>query len=71
MRLLDILARVCETVELGTHRGMAMTLAIVLLHFGGNFHDAINPLEGSSMADLDLLLGDFDAAANVVLGVVL
>lgn len=47
-----------------------MTLAIVLLHFGGNFRDAISLLEGSSMADLDLLLGDFKAAANVVLRVV-
>jgi hypothetical protein len=43
----------------------------MLLHFDGNFHNAIGPLEGSSATDLDLLLGDFDVVANVVLGVVL
>jgi hypothetical protein len=56
---------------LGLHQGATVALSIVLLHFGGNFHNAIDPLEGSSAVDLDMLLGDFNAAANVVLRVVL
>lgn len=32
LRLVDVLARMYETVELGTHWGAAVALAIVLLH---------------------------------------
>lgn len=53
------------------HRNAAVALTIMLLHFDGNFHNAIGPLEGSSATDLDLLLGDFDVVANIMLGVVL
>jgi hypothetical protein len=53
------------------HYGTVVAHAIVLLHFGGNFCKAIVPLEDSSAVDLDLSLGDFDVAANTMLGVVL
>lgn len=53
------------------HRGATLALTIALLHFGGNFHNAISPPEGSSAVDLDLLLADFDAIVNIVLDVVL
>lgn len=46
---------------------MVVALAIALLHFSDNFHNAIGRLEGLSAGDLDLLLGDFDAAANALL----
>lgn len=69
--LLDVLARVYETVELGTHWGAAVALAIVLLHFGGNFCNAIDLLEGSPAVDLDLLSVDFDDVANTMFEVVL
>jgi hypothetical protein len=54
----------CGTYFLGA-------LGIVLLYFGGNLRNAIDPPEGSSAVELDLLLGDFDVAANVVLGAML
>jgi hypothetical protein len=53
------------------HRVATLALTIALLHFGGNFRNAISPPEGSSAVDLDLLLADFDAIVNVVLEVVL
>jgi hypothetical protein len=70
LRLLDILNRVCEVVEFRVHRGAAVALFIAQLHFNGNLCYAIDLLDGSMMADLGLLTGDFDSAANVVLGVV-
>lgn len=70
MRLLDIPNRVCEVVEFRVHRGAAVDLFIAQLHFNGNLRDVIDLPDGSMMADLDLLTGDFDTAANVVLGVV-
>lgn len=54
----------CGTYVLGA-------LGIMLLHFGGNLRNAIDRPKGSSAAELDLLVGDFDAAANVVLGAML
>lgn len=53
------------------HCGAVVAHAIVLLHFGGNFCNAIVPLEGSSVVDPDLSLGDFDVTANTMVGVVL
>jgi hypothetical protein len=40
------------------------------LHFDGNLHNAIGLPDGSMVADLDLLTGDFDVAGNAVLEVV-
>jgi hypothetical protein len=51
------------------HHGTIVALAIVMLHFGGNFSNAIGLPLGSSVVDLDLLLGDFDAAMNTGLRV--
>lgn len=62
--ILDISDRVCEAVRFG------VALAIAQLHFGGNLHDAIGLPNGSSVADLDLLVCDFNADVNTVLGVV-
>lgn len=47
-----------------------MAFASAQLHIGGNFRNAIGSLKSLSVTDLDLLLGDFDAAANVTLGAV-
>jgi hypothetical protein len=57
-------------MELGVHWGVVMALAIVQLHFGGNLCDAIGLRAGSAVADLDLLIGDFDVVVDVELGVV-
>jgi hypothetical protein len=51
----------------GLHWVVVVALAIVLLHFSDNFHNDVGRLEGSSATDVDLLLGDFDAATNAVL----
>jgi hypothetical protein len=69
-RLLDILDCVCEAMELGVHRGVAMALAITQHHFSCNLSDDISLPARSTMADLDLLAGEFYVATNIVLGVV-
>jgi hypothetical protein len=71
LRLLDVSARVYENVELRTHWGTTVALAIVLLHFGGNFCNVIDLPEGSPAVDLELLSVDFDDVANTVFEVVL
>jgi hypothetical protein len=55
MRLLDIPDRVRKAMEFRVYWGVAVTLVIVQLHFGGNLHDAIGLPGGSTRADLDLL----------------
>lgn len=70
MCLLDIPDCVCEAMEFGVLWGTAVAITIVQLHFGGNICDTIGLPNGSSVADLDLLIGDFDADANTILGVV-
>lgn len=54
----------------GLHRGTIVAFASAQLHISGNFRNAIGPLKSLSVVDLDPLLGDFDAAANVTLGAV-
>lgn len=68
MCLLDIPNHVREAVEFGVHHGVAMALAIMQLHFGGNLRNTIGLLEGSMTEDLDRLMDDFDVDVNVVLG---
>jgi hypothetical protein len=70
-RSYNVPAHACETVELRTSPGCDSGLRIALLHLVIIFRNAISPLEGSSTADLDLLLGDFNAAVNAALGVLL
>lgn len=68
--LLDIPNHVCEAMEFEVYQGVVVAHAIVQLHFGGNLRDTIGLTDGSMVVDLDLLIGDFNAAVNVVLGVV-
>jgi hypothetical protein len=58
-------------MELGVHWGAVIALVIAQLHFGGNLRDAFGLPARSIVADLDLLIGDFDATMDALLGVVL
>lgn len=67
LRLLDILNRVHEVVELKIHCGVVVALDIAQLYFGGKLCNVVGLREGVTKEYLDLLIDDLDVAINVVL----
>jgi hypothetical protein len=58
LRLLDILNRVHEVVELNIHCGVVVALDIAQLYFGGKLHNVVGLREGVTKEYLDLLIDD-------------
>jgi hypothetical protein len=52
LHLLDVPAMRARPWSSGLHRGMAMALATMQLHFNGNYQNVIGPLEGSLAANM-------------------